>query len=273
MSGHRRIQGFVLAFSIPALLCQSADLTDATDIVRRATVVLQSDWNAIPAYAFIQRDEFLRDGKPASKTHQVVMIAGSDYYIRVAVDDLPLSQAQREAERTKLKEEVRRRQNETSSASEKRVQNYRNQRQQNGRLIAEFPESFNFQLAGEETINGHAAYLLEATPRKRTGSLSPEAKILSGMRGRLWVEKEGFHLGRAEASLSEPVSIFGIFARALPGTRIEFGTAPADASVWLVDHLFMDLKIAKLWFHSTRTTRSVFSNYRPNDQVIGELIP
>ena len=61
--------------------------TDADAIAHKASVVLRSDWDAAPNWAFFQRDEFQRDGHPASKTHLVVIIDGSDYYMPVAIDD------------------------------------------------------------------------------------------------------------------------------------------------------------------------------------------
>lgn len=63
---------------------------DLQEIVRRATPVIRSDRAADPDYAYVERDEFQRDGKPASKTSQVVMMDGSDYSMPLALNGQPL---------------------------------------------------------------------------------------------------------------------------------------------------------------------------------------
>ncbi len=271
MPRHQHISAAFLILGYAAPPCPGA-AADVTEIVRRAAVAIRADWDAAPGYAFLQRDEFQRDGKPASKTQQVVTISGSDYYMPVAIDDRPLPADRQRLELQKLKNEVERRNREDPDARRRRIENYRQQREQNGELILDFTNAFNFELVGEETIDGHQSYALAATPRQRTGPLSRVAKIFAAMRGRMWVEEEDFHMIRADASVFKPVSIFGIFARVLPGTHMELEMAPVTDSIWLASRFSMNLEISKLWFHSTRTTISSYSDYRPNLQVLNELL-
>ena len=93
------------------------------------------------------------------------------------------------------------------------------------------------------------------------------------MHGTLWIDKEGFHVIRAKCDVGKPIPLYGILARVLPGTHIEFSMAPVNDSTWLVTELAMDLTVAKLyWFKSKQVTRTVWSDYRPNDQVLRELL-
>ncbi len=272
--GHQHIAAAFLLLSSTVASCAAADVKE---IATRAAAVLRSDWAAAPEYAFVQRDEFQRDefqrdGKPASKTHEVVMIAGSDYYMPVAIDDRPLPPEQRQSELRKLQEEARRRNNEDPAARQKRIQNYRKQREQNGEMTVEFPKAFHFELAGEETIDGWPAWVLAATPVKRVGTLSRVAKVLAGMRGRIWVEKESFQVIRAEASVFTPVSIFGIFARVLPGTRMELEMRPVTDSIWLAGRFSLNLELSRVWSRSTQATSSTYYDYRPNGHVLTDLL-
>jgi hypothetical protein len=50
--------------------------------------------------------------------------------------------------------------------------------------------------------------------------------------GRLWIDRKSFHWLRAEAQVLNPVSVFGLFARVLPGTRMELNMAPVTDSIW-----------------------------------------
>ena len=273
MAGHHHIavwSGLVLfcaGFNIPP--CFAADLET---IVRRGTAAIQSDWAADQDYAYVERDEFQKNDKLTSKTYRVVIIGGSDYNLPIAVNDQPLSADQEKNELAKLKNEIRRRNGETPAERQQRVGHYKKQRDENGDLLLEFPNTFTFELVREETVNGYAAYVLSATPKERTGPMSRTAKVLTGMRGTLWIEKEKFHLIRAECNVVTSVSIFGALAHVLPGTHIELDMAPVtDSDFWLGRALSMELSLSKLWFKSMQVTRSTFSEYRLNGPVIDEL--
>jgi len=258
---------FCAGFNIPP--CFAADLET---IVRRGTAAIQSDWAADQEYAYLERDEFQKNDKLTSKTYRVVIIGGSDYNLPIAVNDQPLSPDQEKNELAKLKNEIRRRNNETPSERQQRVGHYKKQRDENGDLLLEFPNTFTFELVREETVNGYGAYVLSATPKERTGPMSRTAKVLTGMRGTLWIEKEKFHLIRAECNVVTSVPIFGALAHVLPGTHIELDMAPVtDSEFWLGRALSMELSLSKLWFKSMQVTRSTFSEYRLNGPVIDEL--
>ncbi len=142
--------------------------------------------------------------------------------------------------------------------------------------MLDFPNAFTFELLREETINGHPAYVLSATPKKRTGSssgLGNAAKVLSGMRGTLWIDKENFHAIRAECDVISPVPIYGILAKVLPGTHVEFEMTPVTDSTWLIGEFSMTLTLSKVGlFRSKEVTGSTFSRYRPNGPVVEELL-
>jgi hypothetical protein len=256
-----------------ATLCHAADPPDVAEIVGQAATATRSDWAVAPEYAFLQRDESLQNGKLTSKTHRVVMIAGSDYYMPVAIDDQPLPPDRQESELRKLRDEAGRRNKEDPQVSRKRAESYRKQREQNGEIMLEFPTAFNFAFLREETINGHIGYVLAATPRDRQGPASRVAKILAGMRGQMWVGKDDFRMLRAEATVVSPVSIFGIFARVMPGTQMELEMTPVSDSVWLMSQLSMTLVVSKFLFvHSKQVTHSTFSDYRLNGPMLDELL-
>src|ERR1700737_4173061 len=86
-------------------LCRATDLEE---IVRRGTATLQSDWAADPDYAYVEKDEVRKNDKATSKTSQVIYIAGSDYYLPVAINDQQLAPDREKAELEKPRNEVRR---------------------------------------------------------------------------------------------------------------------------------------------------------------------
>jgi hypothetical protein len=251
------------------LSCSAADLQE---IIRRGSATLKSDWAADRNYAYVERDEVQKHEKVTSKTSRVVSIDGSDYFMPLAVDDQPLSPEREKAEIEKLKDETRRRSAESPEARRERVRKFEKERDENEALVLDFPNAFNFELVREETMNGHPAYVLSGTPIKRTGELSLAAKVLSGMRGTIWVDKETFHAIRASCDVLSPVPIYGILAKVLPGTHIEFAMAPVTDSIWLISDLSIDLRVSKFFFKSTQITHTTYSAYRLNSLMLDELL-
>ena len=263
MSGHQHIAVcFCLVFL--TLPCRGADLEE---IVSRGTATLKSDWAADSDYAYVEKDEAQKGDSTTSKTSQVVYIAGSDYYMPLGVDGQP-----ERGELEKLKNEVQRRNTESADERRKRLEKYHKQRSENEAIVLDFPNAFNFELLRGETMNGYPAYVLSGTPKKRTGPLSLAAKVLSGMRGTIWIDKETFHAIRVECDVMTPVPVYGVLARVLPGTHIEFGMTPVTHSTWLVGDLSMKLRVSKLFFKSTQLTHSTYTNYRLNTLVLADLL-
>jgi hypothetical protein len=75
-------------------------------ILQRATVAMQSDWNAFPGFAFVERDSETSKGVITLKTHRVFMIGGTDYYMPVALNDQPYTAEQLAQEHQRLLEEI-----------------------------------------------------------------------------------------------------------------------------------------------------------------------
>jgi hypothetical protein len=252
---------------IPVLLGFSVlgrtDVVDVQELVRRATNVMHADWAAAPDFAFIQRDVATSKGITTSKTHQVFIISGSDYYMPVAINDEALPPDQQTLELQKLRQEVVRRSQETPQQAQRRSERYHKMREQNGILLNEFTKAFDFAFAGEETIDGHATYVLDAKPRPAYHPPNRTARILTGMRGQLWIDQESFHWVKAEAEVVRPVSIFGLFARALTGTRMNLEMMSVTDSVWLVSRFAVDMRFSIFWHKSVKSTETIFSGYEP----------
>ena len=140
-------------------------------------------------------------------------------------------------------------------------------------MLRDFPDAFSFELLREETLNGFSAYVLSATPRPRAGPLSRAARVLSGMRGTLWIERARFHVIRGECEVVSPVPVYGMLARILPGTRVIIAEAPVNDSLWLISEFDLTLAVSKFFFfNSTQVTRSSFSGYRLNTDVMKDLL-
>ena len=53
-------------------------------------------------------------------------------------------------------------------------------------------EAFDFKQVGQQQIEGHKVYVLEATPHPGYEPKRRETKLLTGMTGRLWIDQETY---------------------------------------------------------------------------------
>lgn len=269
----RRLLCVALLFSPAAIgtgLCQVAD---AKDIVRRAAEALGADWAADPTYACIERDETRKAGRSSSRTFEVLMIDGSDYHLPLAVDDEPLPPARHKVELIRLKTELERRTREGAAQRRARIEAWKKERNESGELLLDFPGSLDFDLLGEEVRDGHPAYAFAGKPRPGVVPATRAARVLTGVEGKAWVEKEKLHPIGVDFTVFKAVPVFGPLASVLPGTEIEIGMTQVDPDVWLIDRVSMRLSISKMHLvKSTAVTVSTYTQYKPNEAALNELL-
>jgi hypothetical protein len=240
------------------------------DIIRRSVATNTADWKAQPQYAY---DEFDRkskvDGSGAehpqqSRTYEVLMIEGSPYNRLIAIDNEPLRGDQAAQENEKLQREILRRQNESDSERRARIAKYENGRSEEHMLMQQMTEAFNFSLVGEETVEGAQCYVLDATPRPDYHPPVERARVLTGMRGRLWIDKTGYHWAKVQAEVISPVA-FGLFvAQVKPGTKFELRQAPVG-NVWLPKSFSESVNASILGLCGYRTNEEEhYSDYHLN---------
>jgi len=240
------------------------------DIIQRATIAMRSDWNAFPGFAFVERDSETAKGVTVVRTHRVFMIDGTDYYMPVAVNDVPYTVEQLAQEREKLLKEIDRRTYETEKERQRRSDRYWKERNQTGILLEEYVKAFEFNLVGEEVINGYSTCILDAKPRLDYRPPNREAKILTGMQGRLWIDDYDFHWVKAEAEVLKPVSILGIAVRVLPGTHMELQMAPVSPSLWLVSCFTVAVKASIVWMSIEHESVTSWSEYQPATTALSD---
>jgi hypothetical protein len=104
--------------------------------------------------------------------------------------------------------------------------------------------------------------MLEATPRPGYQPPNQRARVLTGMRGKLWVARDGYHWVKVQAEVVQPVYFEGFLARVGPGTRFELEKAPVANGVWLPKRFSMtvDARILGLFSHNSQEEET-FGNY------------
>ncbi|HTW22978.1 MAG TPA: hypothetical protein VMD78_05225 [Candidatus Baltobacteraceae bacterium] len=256
------ISGLLIALSLPYSMLASSE-PSAADIISRSAQALQRDWDADPQYDCTERD---RTSK-GSKTFQDIMIDGSPYQRLTAVNDRPLSQAQQVDEQQKLQQTIAKRKAESPDDRSQRIAKYEQDRKRDHELMQDLTKAFDFRLVGQGRMDGHEVYALDARPRPGYQPTSKETQVLTGMRGKLWIDKKTFQWVKVEAEVIHPVSIEGFLARVEPGTRFELEKKPVSDTVWLPTHFSMRSRAKILFvFGKDGSEDDTYFDYHPAKQ-------
>ncbi len=243
-------------------LLLGASAQDVKEIVSRSVAQTDADWKRAPQYDFTERDVITRRGATTTHTSQVIMMQGSPYYKLIANNGEPLSPAQQAAEERKLRREINRRQSETPDQRAKRIAEYTNERRQDHALMREMTNAFRFKLVGQESVNGHTCFVLEATPKPGYQPMSRDTKALTGMRGKLWIDTKEYQWVKVHAEVFRPVA-FGLFiAHVQPGTQFTLEQTPVGPGVWLPSHFSTRVKADVLFWAHNSAEDDTFSDYR-----------
>lgn len=232
----------------------------ADEIVKRSVANTTADWHAAPQYDFTERDAV----GGGTKTSRVMTIEGSPYYKLIARNGKPLSQQEAAQEEKKFQAETSRRQHETPAQRQKRVSQYERERRQDNALMKSMVDAFDYKLAGEETVNGRRCWVLDSTPKPGYQPTSRDTKVLTGMRGKLWVDQQQYQWVKVHAEVFRPVA-FGLFiARVQPGTQFNLEQRPVAGNLWLPSHFSMTVnaRVLRVFSHNSNDDET-YSDYRP----------
>jgi hypothetical protein len=225
---------------------------DADTIVQRSVAANEADWKAAHEYDYVERD---RQKGGGTKTSEELMVLGSPYERLVAVNGKPLSPEQQAREQRELETILVERRKESRQQRTERIAKYEKERESDHLLMEQLTKALDFRLVGEQKLGPYEVYVLEATPRPGYEPPNYEAKVLTGMEGKLWIDEKTFQWVKVEATVIRPVSIEGFLAEVEPGTHFELEKAPVTDSIWLPKHFAMKSQ-AKVLFLFTRKSQA-----------------
>ncbi len=212
---------------------------DPREIVRRSTDENRRNQKLAENYTYIERqDERGFDSRGhvqrhSLKSYDVTLTEGSPYLRLIARDDKPLPPEEERAEQQKLEKSIAQRRAETSAQREKRLADWHHKREREREFLREVPDAFDFRMVGEETMEGRRVYVIDATPRSGFKPRSNDGKLLTKMKGRLWIDTETYEWAKAEAETVDTISFGGFALRVGPGTRFSLQQVRVNGEIWL----------------------------------------
>jgi hypothetical protein len=218
-----------------------------------------ADWKAAHEYDYVERD---RQKGGGTKTSEELMILGSPYERLVAVNGKQLSPEHQGREQQELETTLVERRKESQQQRGERIAKYEKERESDHLLMEQLTKALDFKLMGEQKLGPYEVYVFKATPRPGYRPPNNEAKVLTGMEGKLWIDEKTFQWVKVEATVIRPVSIEGFLAEVEPGTHFELEKAPVTDSIWLPRHFAMKSQ-AKVLFLFTRRSQAdeTYSDY------------
>jgi hypothetical protein len=230
-------------------------------------------------YTYIERDEEHRlNGKGAVtsteiKTYEILEVYGEQVQRLIAKNDQPLSEKERAKEEEKVQKIINKRKDESDSDREKRLKKEEKDREEGREFVKEVADAYNFKLVSMEKIDGRDTYVIDAEPRPGFEPHKREAKALTKMRGRIWIDTAEHQWVRMDAEVLDTIS-FGLFlARLHKGTRINVALTRVNDEVWLPKNVSakVDVRLALLknFDVDLNTTYRDYKKFRTATRITG----
>ena len=235
----------MLAASFP-LSAQSNDLAlksrnqinvaDVRQIVESSIAATQQHWRARLRYTYMEREvSRRRDSAGRLKSEDVdvsrtFLVSGVPFEQLVERNGQPPSAEEDKKQQEKLDKLKR-------ETPEQRAERLRRQEDENASLVREVPKAFDFQLVGEEAINGRPAYVLQATPHPGYQAQGKYGKMFSKVAGKLWVDKQDLGWIKVDGQVIQPFSMGLFLIRMLPGSQIRMEQTRVGEGIWMPERV------------------------------------
>src|SRR5580700_4577144 len=230
-------------------------------------------------YTYVEREvQKNLDGKgevksTEIKTYDILEIAGEQVQRLTQKDDKPLDAKDAAKEDEKIQKIIDKRKNESDEDRRKREQKDEKEREDGRKFVKEIADAYNFKLVGTELVGGREAWVIEGEPRPGFEPHMKEAKFLSKVHGRVWIDKDDLQLSKLDIEAIDTVSIGWVLARIHKGTRVMLEQTRVNEEVWLPRHLTfkLDARVALLKGYKIdgdQTYRD-YKKFRTSSKIVG----
>jgi hypothetical protein len=229
----------IIGLALAAISAATAGAEDAREIVRKSVELDQANWLRMKDYTWIAHEtERNLDSKGAVKsekkeTWETLVLYGQPHRRMLERDGKPLPPDEQRKEQAKLDKVAAKLEHETPEQQQRRVTEYEKRREKDREFLREVTDLYDFHLEGDEQVDGHAAWVISATPKPGYKPKRGDAKPLLKIRGKIWIDKAEYQWVRLEAETTDTIS-YGLFiARLNPGAKLVFEQTRVNDEIWL----------------------------------------
>jgi hypothetical protein len=203
-------------------------------------------------YTYIDREvQNHLDGKGKTKstevkTYEILEIYGEQVRRLIQKDDKPLDAKEAAKEEEKIQKIIDKRKNESEEDRKKREEKEIKEREDDRKFVREVSDAYDFKLVGSEEVGGRAAWVIDGEPRAGFEPHTREAKFLSKLHGRVWIDKGDLQLAKMDIEALDTMSVGWVLARIYKGTRVTLEQTRVNDEVWLPRHVTfkVDMRVA-----------------------------
>jgi hypothetical protein len=205
---------------------------DVRQIVESSIAATQRHWQARLQYTSVERHEDRRldsEGHVKSKDVEVsrtILVNGVPFEQLMERNGRPPSAEEKRKQKEKLDKLKR-------ETPEQRAERLRRQAEEDTSLVREVPKAFDFQLLGEEVVDGRPAYVLRATPHPGYHPQGKYGKMFAKVEGKLWVDRQDLGWIKVDGQVIQPFSMGLFLARVLRGSQIKMEQTRVDGGIWM----------------------------------------
>ena len=205
---------------------------DVRQLVQSSLAATQWHWRARRHYSYVERVESRRrnvDGRVKSEDVEISRTT--------LVNDVPFEQlVERNGQPPSAWEAWR--QNKAldmlrRETPRQRTERIREQDEETTSLVQEIPKAFDFQLMGQDVINGRPAYRLHGTPHPGYQARGIYGKVFSKVEGTVWIDTQDLVWIKVDGQVIEPFSIGLFFVRLLRGSQVTIEQTRVDDRIWM----------------------------------------
>jgi hypothetical protein len=196
---------FLLVVSMVAAALRGQD---AAEILRRSVQLDEKDNERLKDYTYLQtavakayRGKKLEENDV--ETSEVMMLAGGQYQRLIEKDGKPLSVKEERKEKDKMDRELARRQHLSASDKAKQEKGRVEQR----KFLEQLPDAFALRMEGVEEISGKPAWVISAERKPGFRPKGSDAKILTKVRGKVWIDQAEYRWVKAEVEILDTLSM------------------------------------------------------------------
>jgi hypothetical protein len=190
-------------------------------------------------YTYVERDVQRNvDGKgqvksTEIKTYDVLEVADEQVQRLIEKDDKPVDAKESAKQDEKIQKIIDKRKNESDEDRQKREKKEEKERENDRKFVTEVADAYNFKLVGTEMVNGREAWVIDGEPRPGFEPHMNEAKFLSKIHGRVWIDKTDLQLSKMDIEMLDTISFGLVLARIHKGTRVMLEQTRVNDEVWL----------------------------------------
>jgi hypothetical protein len=229
----------ILAPLLSAQQESGAPLTDPAEIIRR--VAAHEEENQAKRHNYTYEEKIIEkklDGHGAVKStetsaSEIMIIYGEQVQRQVSKDDKPLPPKEAAKEEEKIDKLIAKYKNESDGQRARRLEKDGKAHEEAREFVKEIADAFDFTMLPPETVNGRALYVIQGEPKPRYEPRGKNAKFLTKLRGKLWIDQSEYRWVKADLETIDTISFGWFVARLHKGTHLYAEETRVNDEVWL----------------------------------------